>query len=170
MSGHRAAQDPIAATLSLLQDTHKFEARLKRLNDAEKKLSETTSQYEGIMNLNRSKAAAKRARERAEEVLAEAEAKAKTIIAGADEAASALRQTVQGESALASKEAREKTNKLNERASELSVKEADYQKRVTALARTETSTHNRATKNLAWKKDLERQANSLKAVCSEILA
>jgi len=169
MSGRRVAQDPISATLALLQDTDKFKARLKQLTDAEASLRATTSQYENIANINQNKAAAKAARTRAETVLAEAETKAKAIVQEAMESASQTRQLAQSEKAQAEKAAKLKAKELEERETGLAHDEADYLKRSTVLARTETTTHNRAVKNLALKKDLERKANVLKAACNEVL-
>lgn len=170
MSGRRVAPDPISATLALLQDTQKFEARLKQLTEAEKSLRETTDKYEKIADLNRNKAAAKRVKDRAEAALAEAEEKAKAMVTEAEQSASALRQAVQNEKSEFEKESRKKTSELTEREGQLASNEVDYDKRIAANDRREATIARKAAAQQSRKKELDRLVNKLKAVCNEVLA
>lgn len=170
MSGKKTAQDPIMSVLSVLRDTQRFEDRLKKLTDAEKSLREATAKYDKMADLNRARAAAIRAKERAESALAEAEGKAQKIVQEAEERASALRQEIQGERSNFVREAREKDHELKARESELAGNEEDYSRRSAALKRSETAARKKTADNLSLKRDLERKASTLKAACNEVLA
>ena len=161
MSGQRARQDPVAATLALLQDTKKFEDHLKRLARAEEKLRKTASD---------SQAAVVKAREQAEKHRAEAAEKAQTLIKDAESQASSLRQAVQGEKATAEKAAKQKERDLQKWEARLASDEADYLKRKTAMDRREAAVTKKSADNQALKKILEQKANRLTAACNEVLA
>lgn len=170
MSGRRAAQDPFSLALTFLQDADKVKARLKQITDAEAALRKTTEQYDGIANIAQNKAAAKGARTRAENVLAEAEAKARLIVAQAEESASNLRQAVQAEKGEFAKSSKKKEGDLFKRESQLVSDEADYLKRSAANDRRETTISSKAATQQERRRKFERLANKLKAACNEVLA
>ena len=167
MSGRVASHDPIMSTMSLLADAKKYEAKIKSLAAAEKSANEAIKRLGDIQNIANAKAAAARARKRAEETLAEAEEKAKILVAEAEQRADAIKQEASAEKGAFDKASRAKTLELKEREETLSSNEDDYGKRLSALQRKEAAVNRKAETNREITRDLERRVSALRAACAE---
>ena len=167
ISGRRPAVDPISVALALVQDTKAFEARLKKLADAEKSMAEEREKYTQAKDVAQAKARALAAREKAEEVLAEATEKATQRLADADEKIKAERSVFFKERDEKERRLRTLERELTARAQKLKTDEEACASELAAAQRRERTA--KAAKEAAQKlkEDLRAKLAILKTAIAE---
>lgn len=167
MSGRRHQVDPISVALALVQDTKAFEARLKKLADAEKSMAAERERYTQAKDIAQARKSAIAAREKADEVLAEATQTAATRLADAEEKAKRDYAAFVSEKNAAEGKLRALERELTARAQRLRTQEEDCAARQAAIDRQERTLKTAKATAQKLKEELRTKLGILKAACAE---
>jgi chromosome segregation ATPase len=168
MSGRRPAPlDPISAALAQVQDIKAFEARLKKLAEAERSMAEERERYTQAKDIAQAKQRALAAREKAEEVLTEATEMATRRLAEADEKIKRDRTAFVSEKNAEQGRLRTLERELTARSQKLKANEEECASQLASLQRQERTLKTAKATADKLKEDLRTKLSILKAACAE---